>query len=159
MSISPANLLIGFLLGLLARYCWDLRARYRAYVEAKKLQGTWTAFNMLNDRQIDFSKTMEHAGPTVIAAKPHWWSANSHVLSVSAEENSNGKVLHHDGYLVLDPFCPRLATRIVCYADSNEIAQQHIVLDANPDLLHVFPIALSPRGIRYDRHALRRLRT
>jgi hypothetical protein len=139
MSEFWVGLLLGFLLGfignILANHYWELRTRFRTHVTAKKLVGTWTAYNM-QGRVVD-STPMQGSGPTVISATPHWWSANSGVLQVSSRDTSDGR--HHGGPLVIDPICPRLATRILIYdAPTDEVVEQRIIISHDFKTLYVF---------------------
>ncbi len=43
-----------------------------------------------------------------------------------------------EGYLTIDRMSPRLATRIVCYPDSDEGHDQRIVISADAQTLQVF---------------------
>ncbi len=62
MSEFWSGLLLGFVLGVignvLVNHYWELRARFRACADAKKLVGTWKAYN-IRDRT---SEPMEGAG-------------------------------------------------------------------------------------------------
>jgi hypothetical protein len=93
MYICLSDALGGFSLGIvasiLANHYWELRTRHQVHKQAKELEGTWTAHDMLNAREVDFSKTMENAGPTVITPKPHWWSADQHILDGFLSEKCN----------------------------------------------------------------------
>jgi hypothetical protein len=154
--------LIGFFAGIvasiIANYFWELGARWRAYKAAAKFVGTWVAYN-LDGRTID-AVPMQGAGLTVVSLNPHWWAADSAVLDVRAQDidDSTGQTRKHSGNIVLDPTNPWLATRIVRYADSNEISQQGLEIDpANCDIVYVFPDpAISTLGDVYGKHAWRR---
>lgn len=150
--------LVGFFSGVfssaLAAYFWELGTRRRLHGEAKRLKGTWIAHDTLDGRTVDRSKPMTKAWPTVMTPKPHGWSADSHILDISGDDISDdGRLRHHNGYLVIDRASPRLATRIVCYTDSDEVSEQRIVISLKGDTLHVFPVA-PPSGSPYHRHAL-----
>jgi hypothetical protein len=134
-----AGLLLGFLFGvignILANHYQDLRAQFRAHAKAKRLVGTWRAYNM-HGRLVD-STPMEGAGLTVILAKAHWWSAESNVLDVSSQDSSDGR--HHSGSLVIDPVCSRLATRILIYdaPTPDEVVEQRIIISHDSKTLYV----------------------
>lgn len=161
MSEFWAGLLIGFFLGvvasLLANYVWDLRARYGAYKVARKLVGTWEAFN-IDGRTID---TTPMPGATVVSSR-RWWAADAGVLDVRAQDNdaSTGRTRRHSGTIVFDRANPWLATRILRYADSNEISQQRLQID--PDdcgIVHIFPDpTVATLGDVYRKHVWRRKR-
>jgi hypothetical protein len=155
------GLLIGFLLGvvasLLANYLWDVRKRWRTYKAARKLVGTWVAYN-IHGRAID-ATPMPGAGLTVVSSR-HWWAADSGVLDVRSQDidASTGRTRMHDGTIVLDPSNPWLATRIDRYADSNEVAQQRLEIDPNDcSVVYIFPDPnISTLGDVYGKHAWRR---
>ncbi|MGC9970249.1 MAG: hypothetical protein ABSE56_06645 [Bryobacteraceae bacterium] len=157
-----AGTLIGFLAGIvasiLANYHWDLRARRRAYKAAGKLVGTWVAYN-IHGRTID-TTPMQGADLTVVSSKPHWWAADSGVLDVRAQDtdDSTGRTRKHAGTIVLDPANPWLATRIVRYADSNEVSHQRLEFDpADCNVVYVFPDpTVATLGDVYGKHAWRR---
>jgi hypothetical protein len=140
MSEFSSGLLLGFVLGVignvLVNHYWELRARFRACTDAKKLVGTWKAYN-IRDRTLE---PMEGAGETYITAKRHWWAFDSNVLQVSGADMSDGR--HHAGPLVIDPACPRLATRILIYEfpTPDEAMEQRIVISHDFKTLHVFPV-------------------
>ncbi len=155
--------LIGFFLGIVAsivaNYQWDLRARRRAYKAARKLVGTWVAYN-IHGRKID-TTPMQGAGLTIVSSKPHWWAADSGVLDVSSQDiDASGGTREHDGTIVLNPANPWLATRIDRYSDSNEISQQWLEMDPNDcDTVYIFPDpTVSTLGDVYAKHAWRRKR-
>ena len=150
-----AGLGIGFFLNLVATQFWELWKRRQAHADAKKLEGTWIAHNMLDARNVDLAHPMPNAGLTVIRSKRRWWVANSHVLDVVAEDVAP-TLRRQSGSLVIDPLFPRRATRLVCYEDSHEISEQKIVTSLDGNTLYVFPVDLSVAGvgIRYGRHAL-----
>jgi hypothetical protein len=135
-----AGLLLGFLFGvignILANGYQDLRARFRGHAKAKRLVGTWRAYNM-HGRLVD-STPMEGAGLTVIRTTAPWWSANSNVLDVSSRDSSDGR--HHSGPLTIDPLCSRLATRILIYdaPTPDEVVQQRIIISHDSKTLYVF---------------------
>lgn len=162
MSDFWAGALLGFFAGIvasiLASHYWELRARYRAYVAAGKLVGTWVAYNM-QGRMVD-TTPMPGAGLTVVSAKPHWWWANSGVLDVRAQDvnASTGDTRDHDGHIVIDPAIPWLATRVDRYADSNEISEQRLVIGPDSKIVYVFPVAtVATLGDVYGKHAWRKL--
>lgn len=154
-----AGALIGFFAGIVASIVankiWELVTRLRAHGIAKRLAGEWTEHNM-DGRNVGRQTEEPGAGLTLISAKPWWraWVADSHVLDVSAIDRDSKR--RHDGPLVVDPLCPRLATRIVLYADSDEISEQRIVIIRDFNTLYVFPVdtvaTLGPSA--YHRHAL-----
>lgn len=154
--------LVGFFSGVLSSaavaYFVELGTRWRLHREAKKLGGTWIAYDMLDGRTVDRSRPMKDSWPTVMTPKPWWRScaACSHVLDISGDHASNdGRLRHHEGYLIVDRASPRLATRIVCYTDSDEVSEQRIVISSKGDTLHVFPVVpMSNPTISYNRHAL-----
>jgi hypothetical protein len=150
-----AGVLLGFVFNLVATQFWELWKRFQAHAGAKKLAGTWVAHNMLDARNVDLSHPMPNAGLTVIRPKRHWWSANSHVLDVEAED-IGPTLRRQSGSLVIDPVFPRRATRLVCYEDSHEISEQKIVISLDGRTLHVFPVDLAAAGVGivYGRHAL-----
>lgn len=139
MSDFWAGLLLGFLFGvvgnILVNHSWELIARFRTHATAKRLVGTWTAYNM--DGRVVHSIPMEGAGPTVVSATSHWWTANSGVLQLSSQD-SDGR--HHSGPLVIDPVCPRLATRILIYdaPTPDEVIEQRIIISQDFKTLYVF---------------------
>lgn len=154
-----AGVLLGFVASILANHYWDLRARRKAYHAACSLVGTWEAYN-IHGRLVD-AIPMEGAGLTVVSSKPHWWSDNSAVLNVRAQDinTSTDDVRDHDGYIVFDPAVPWLATRIDRYPDSNEIAQQQLLMTPDSDIVYVFPIATGATlGDVYRKHAWRRVK-
>ncbi|SRR5258706_15092595 len=161
MSDFWAGTLLGFFAGIvasiLANHYWELRARYRAYKAAGELVGTWEAYNM-DGRTVD-NTPMPGAGLTVVSSKPHWWSANSAVLDVRAQDidASSGHTRDHEGHIVIDPAFPWLATRIDRYADSNEISEQRLVIGPDFSIVYVFPVAtVATLGDVYRKHAWRR---
>ena len=145
----------GILASIFANYCWDLRARRRAYKAAGKLVGTWVAYK-IHGRTID-TTPMPGAGLTAVSSKPQWWAADSGVLDVRSQDI--GPARRHDGTIVLDPANPWLATRIDRYADSNEISQQRLAIDPNDcNIVYIFPDpAVATLGNVYEKHAWRRL--
>jgi hypothetical protein len=151
-----AGVFLGFVASILANHYWDLRARYRAYRTAARLVGTWEAYNM-HGRKMD-TTPMPGAGLTVVSSKPHWWSANSAILDVRAQDiDANGHTRDHDGHIVIDPAFPWLATRIDRYADSNEISEQRLVIGQDFNIVYVFPVAnVATLGDVYGKHAWRR---
>jgi hypothetical protein len=157
MSDLWAGALLGFFLGvlgnLLVNHYGELRARCRFHAIAKKLAGKW-AYNMEN-RVVD-STPMRGAGLTEVSAKPHWWSADNNILDVESTDTSDGR--HHSGPLVIDPACPRLATRILIYDPGNEVVEQRIVISHDFNALYVFTV-LATLGLRSYRpaHVLRKV--
>jgi hypothetical protein len=162
MSEVWAGILVGFFIGIaasiLANYLWDLKGRRRAHKTASKLAGTWVAYD-IRGRMID-DTPMPGAGLTVVSSKPHWWATDSGVLDVRSEDvGSGGPARRHDGIIVLDATNDSLATRIDRYADSNEVAQQRLAIDADCNTVYIFPDATnSTLGDVYGRHAWRRKR-
>jgi hypothetical protein len=155
-----AGVLLGFVANMVATYCWDWIERYKAHCSACRLVGTWVAYNV-HGRHVD-ATPMEGAGLTEVSSKPHWWSENSAVLDVRAEDTNTvtGEKRQHDGHIVFDEAIPWLANRIDRYADSNEIAQQQLVIASDLDIVYVFPIATGATlGDVYGKHAWRRKRT
>jgi hypothetical protein len=147
----------GIVTGIVASYVWDLRARWLAYKAAGKLVGTWVAYNM-HGRTVDIAP-MPGAGSTVISSKHHWWSANSAILDIHAQDidASTGHIRDHDGHIVIDPAFPWLATRITRYADSDEISEQRLVIGRDFNVVYVFPVAtVATLGDVFGNHALRR---
>jgi hypothetical protein len=106
MSEFWGGLLLGFLFGvvgnILVNHSWELMARFRTHATAKRLAGTWTAYNI--DGRVVHPTPMEDTGPTVISAMPHWWSANSEVLQVSGRHGSGPLERRHSGTLVIAPY-------------------------------------------------------
>jgi len=157
MGYFLAGVVFGFVTSILANHYWELRTKCRAYKAAGKLVGTWEAYNM-HGRTVD-TTPMTGAGLTVVSAKPHWWSDKSAVLDVRAQDidASTGKTRDHDGHIVIDPAFPWLATRIDRYADSNEIAEQRLVIGPDLNLVYIFPVpTVSTLGNVYAKHAWRR---
>jgi|ERR1051326_6359090 hypothetical protein len=153
-SGALVGLVTGGLSSALVAYVWELRTRKRLHDQAEILEGRWIAHDMLDGRTIDRSKPMDKSWPTVMTPKPHWWSVDSHILDIKADDISNtGGLRPHKGYLVIDRVCPWVAIRVIFYAESDEVAEQRILmdLDRDRDTLHVFPVAPA-----YNRHALRR---
>jgi hypothetical protein len=83
---------------------------------------------------------MEGAGDTIVSAKPHRWSKDSNVLRVGGVDTSDGR--QHTGTLVIDPVCPRKATRILIYEfpTPDEAMEQRIVISQDFKTLYVFPV-------------------
>lgn len=154
---SYSGPLLGFVLGViasvLAALCWELFTRRRLYHVAKALAGVWTAPEMLDGRTVDRVNLMQHAWPTMMKAKSRRgsWSAASHILDISAADTSasGGVKRPHSGYLVIDRAAPWRATRIVFYADSDEVLEQHIIISLDSRTLHIPALPGS-----YNRHAL-----
>jgi hypothetical protein len=156
-SIFWFGVVLGFFANLIASQCWELVSRFRVWKAARKLCGTWVAYNM-HGRTIE-ATPMPGAGETVVTAKGHWLSANSAVLDVCAQDIDvrSGKARDHDGHIVLDPIIPWLATRIDRYPDSNELVEQRLVIGPDFNVIYVFPIAGSATiGDVYAKHAWRR---
>jgi hypothetical protein len=158
MSDFWTGLLLGFFFGVignvLVTHYGELVARFRARAAAKRLVGTWAAYD-IHGRMVD-STPMPGAGFTEVSAKPHWWSADSHVLQVSAVDVSDER--HHSGTLVIDPVCPRLATRILIYDPGDEVVEQRIVISQDFKTLYVF-VVVATLGLSAYRpaHALRKI--
>jgi hypothetical protein len=140
----------GFAVGILVNKVWELLVRSRANTVARELAGTWVAHEV--DGRDVAPEPMLNALPTTISARP-WWKADSHVLDVTGQDDSNGRVRDHMGYLAIDPACPWRAGRTVRYLDSEEIAEQRIEISRDNRTLYVFP---ADPGAGYKRHALRR---
>jgi hypothetical protein len=156
-SIFWFGVALGFIANIIASQCWELIARYRAWQAARKLVGTWVAYNM-HGRMVD-TTPMAGAGLTAVSAKGHWLSADSAVLYVRSQDTtiSSGETRDHDGHIVFDPVIPWLATRIYRYADSNEIAEQRLVIGPDYNIVYVFPVAtVATLGDVYRKHAWRR---
>ena len=152
-----AGVALGFFFNLVASQCWDFVGRYRAYKSARVLVGTWEAFN-IQGRTVD-TTPMKGAGLTVVSRRRGWWKVNSAVLDVRScdIDPTTGKTREHDGHIVIDPAIPWKATRIDRYADSGEISQQTLVMNKDPDLIHVFPVPMiATLGNVYAPHAWRR---
>jgi hypothetical protein len=145
--------LVGFLLGVsggvLAAQLWEFVTRRRLYRIAQKLDGVWTAHEMLDGRTIDRAKLMENAWPTVMRAKSSGWSAASHILDITAADTSTATGLRpHSSHLVIDRVATWRASRVVFYADSDEAFEQSILISPDWRTLHVLPVP------GYNRHAL-----
>jgi hypothetical protein len=152
-----SGVFLGFVASLLANHCWELLTRYRTLKTAARLVGTWIAYN-IRGRMIE-PTPMTGAGETVVSAKPHWWSHNSAVLDVRAEDinPSTGERRDHSGHIVFNPSIPWLATRIDRYFDSHEISGQRLVMGTDLNTVYVFPVsAVSTLGDVYAKHAWRR---
>lgn len=140
MSEFWSGLWLGFGFGVfgnvLVNHAFELRARFRAYADAKKLVGTWRAYN-IRGRTLE---PMEGAGDTIVTANPRWWSRDSNVLQVSGVDTSDGR--HHAGPLVIDPACPRKATRTLIYEfpTTDDAVEQRIVISHDFKTLYVFPV-------------------
>ena len=151
------GVLLGFVASILANHYWDLRARYRAYRIAGRLVGAWVAYN-IHGRTID-ATPIPGSGLTKVSSKPHWWSDDSAVLDVHSQDldPSSGQTRDHDGHIVINPALPWLATRIVRYADSNEISEQRLVIGSDFNTVYVFPVSIvATLGDVYGKHAWRR---
>ena len=156
-SIFWFGVALGFIANIIASQCWEFIARYRAWKGARKLVGTWVAYHM-RGRMVD-TTPMPGAGLTVVSAKGHWLSADSAVLDVRSQDINvlSGGTRDHDGHIVFDPVIPWLATRIDRYADSNELAEQHLVIGPDHNIVYVFPVAtVATLGDVYGKHAWRR---
>ena len=153
--------LIGFFAGIVAsivaNYIWDLGARWKACSAARRLVGSWVAYD-IHGRAID-TTPMPGAGLTVVSSRS-WWGADSGVLDVRAEDidASTGRTRKHDGTIVLDAVSPWLATRIDRYADSNEVSQQRLEVDPSDyNTVLIFPDpTVATLGDVYGKHAWRR---
>lgn len=136
------GLFLGFFLGVmgnvLVNHYWERRARRQAYEDAKKLVGTWKAFN-IRGRTLE---PMQGAGDTSISIGPRWWSANSNVLEVRGVDKNAAGDRHHSGPLVIDPTCSRIAKRIMIYEvpTPDEAMEQRIVISYDRKTLYVFPV-------------------
>jgi hypothetical protein len=159
-SVFWSGVAPGFIANLIASQCWELVSRYRAWKGARKLVGTWVAYNM-HVRMVE-TTPMPGAGLTVVSAKRHWLSADSAVLDVCSQDfdSGGGHTRDHNGHIVFDSAIPWLATRIDRYADSNEIAEQRLVIGPDYDIVYVFPVAtFATLGDVYGKHAWRRKNT
>ncbi len=155
-SIFWFGLALGFIANIVASQCWDFVNRYRCWRTARRLAGTWVAYNV-HGRMVD-TVPMPGAGLTEVSAKRHWYSANSAVLDVrSYDITPSGEQRDHDGHIVFDSAIPWLATRIDRYADSNEIAQQRLAIGSDNNIVYVFPVpGVATLGDVYGKHAWRR---
>lgn len=156
-SIFWFGVAIGFIANIIASQCWELVARYRAWKTARRLVGTWVAYN-IHGRTVD-TTPMPGAGLTVVSARRHCLSADSAVLDVRSQDVnvSSGERRDHDGHIVFNPVVPWLATRIDRYTDSNEVAEQRLVIGPDYNIVYVFPVpAGSTLGDVYGKHAWRR---
>jgi hypothetical protein len=96
---------------------------------------------------------------TILASKyrlefsPNWWSRDSNILRVSGVDTSDGR--HHVGPLVIEPACPRRATRILIYEfpTPDEAMEQRTIISHYFKTLYVFPVLL-PAGNRTHRLTL-----
>ena len=162
MSEFWKGMLIGFFLGivasLIAAYLWDVKTRIRAYVAARRLVGTWVAYDF--EGRTIASTPMQGAGLTVVALSRDWWAADSGLLDVHAQDidPSTGQTREHHGSIVLDPVKPWLATRILRYRDSDEVSQQRLEIDLKDwKTVRVFPDpTVATIGNVYPPHAWRR---
>jgi hypothetical protein len=156
-SIFWFGVVLGFVANLVASQFLELLGRYRARKAARKLVGTWVAHN-INGRLID-TAPMPGAGLTFVSSTRDWWSADSAVLDVHAQDidSSTGKTRDHEGFIVFDPVIPWLATRIYRYADSSELGEQRLVIGGDYNVVHVFPNpSVATLGDVYGKHAWRR---
>jgi hypothetical protein len=152
---AAMGFVLGILASMIANYLWDLKARWRAHRAAGKLVGTWVAYN-IHGRAID-ATPMLGAGLTVVSSR-HWWAPDSGLLDVQAQDIDpvTAKTREHSGNIVLDPVKPWLATRILRYADSNEIAEQRLEIE-DRNTIYVFPDSnTATLGDVYQRHVWRR---
>jgi hypothetical protein len=158
MSDFWKGFVLGVVASLIAAYLWHLMARFRAHRAARKLVGTWVAYN-IHGRTID-TTPMPGAGLTVVSSNRHWWAADSGLLDVHAQDidPSTGQTREHDGSIVLDTAKPWLAIRILRYADSDEVAQQRLEIDLKDwSTVRVFPDpTVATLGNVYPNHAWRR---
>ncbi len=158
MSELWIGLLLGFVFGvvgnILVTHYGELVARCRAHAAAKKLVGTWEAYNI--DGRVVAHTPMPGAGLTEMSIRSRYpWSAGSHVIQVNAVDLSDGR--QHSGTVVIDSVCPRLATRIVIYEPGDEVIEQRIVISKDFGTLYVFIVAATLGLSTYSRsHALRR---
>ena len=134
-----SGIVLGFALGVvgnvIVNHYWELRSRREAFRQAKRLVGTWDAYNIRGQEL----EVMKGAGKTIVNAKPYFWSANSSVLDVTGEDTSDGR--KHRGPLMLDPLSPRLAPRVLIYDSPtpDKVMEQRIVISADFQTLYVFP--------------------
>jgi hypothetical protein len=158
MSEFWRGALLGFILGVLGNiivtHYAEFVAQYRAYAAAKKLAGKWEAYN-IRGRVID-ATPIPGAGVTSISTKPHWWSADSHVLQVTSVDVSSGR--RHTGTLVIDRVCPRIATRILIYDPGDEVVEQRIVISEDLKRYMLFYVTASLGLTAYNPvHVLRKI--
>lgn len=66
-SIFWFGVALGFLVNITASQCWEFVSRYRAWKAARKLVGTWVAYNM-HGLMVE-TTPMPGAGLTVVSAK------------------------------------------------------------------------------------------
>ena len=145
MSDLLAGALLGFVANVIVNKVWEWLVRSRAHKAARGQVGTWTAHN-IHGRDVDLAP-MPGALLTTISARSRW-KADSHVLDVHGQDDSNERIRDHDGYLAIDPACPRRAIRTVRYVDSDEIAEQRIEISRDNKTLYVFPA--DPAGTTVD---------
>ena len=152
-----AGVALGFVANILASQCWEFWKRFQAHKAAAKFVGTWVAYD-LKGRNVD-TVPMKGAGLTEVSSRHPWWSPNAAVLDFFSQDvdANSGATRDHDGRIVIDPAIPWLATRIDRYRDSNEVAQQRLVIGRDFDTIFVFPVpAFSTLGDVYGKHAWRR---
>jgi hypothetical protein len=147
---------VGVLASILASHYWEYRARWQAHEAAKKLVGSWTAYK-LEGRSLS-QTPMAGAGPTVVSLRSRWWSADAGVLDCeSYDVDTAGNRRAHSGRIVMDARVPWMARRIDRYEDSQEVAQQHLVISRDSSVVYVFPIPSgSTLGNVYAAHAWRK---
>jgi len=143
---------IGVLAGVIGSYLWDIRARYLAHENARKLAGTWVAYD-IHGRAID-AIPMPGAGVTVISSRPRRWTADSAVLDVRGQDAgpSSGHARVHGGHIVLDTVIPGRATRTVRYDDSDEISEQRLEISPDSQIIYVFPVAPRRPSVMHTRN-------
>lgn len=116
---------LGVVTGVVACQLWEIITRWHLHRVAVRLQGVWTAHEMLDGRTIDRDRLMANAWPTVMKAKRFPFSAGSHILDISAADTSTTTGRRpHSGHLVIDRVAPSRATRVVFYGDSDEAFEQ-----------------------------------
>jgi len=148
--------LIGVIVGLVATQCFEFYLHYRAWHEARKLEGKWTAHKLKDGRHVDRENVMPGSGTTEIIAK-RWYRAccsDSHILEVVGEDTSDGR--RHSGPLVLDSICSRLGRRILQYAPpEDEIVEQRVLISHDWKTMYLFPDdTVATLGSGYRNHAL-----
>lgn len=147
------GLLSGVFTSVVAGLIFEFTSRWQAHQNAKVFVGQWTA-HALEGRSLSRSP-MAGAGPTQVSLRNRWYSKQSGVLYFeSVDSGSGGQRRYHDGHIVLDPWVPWLASRFDRYRDSNEVAQQQLVLSKDNSVIYVFPRPdRSTLGNVYTAHA------
>ena len=161
MSPFVISIVSGIVTSIIAAYIWELRAQSTAYSTARKLVGTWDAYNI--EGRIVSNTPMPGAGDTVVSLRSRWWVAEPPVLDFRSQDIdpvTKQPTRKHDGTIVPDPVYSWLATRIDRYPDSNEVSLQQLQIDpSNSDIVLVFPDPkVATIGDNYGKHAWRRRR-